>query len=442
MILKKPSWRSLIQRKTNSMEIYDGNFLNKIPDEALQDLKLIHEIISKTGGKVYLIGGSVRDLVLNTTPKEYDLTTSLKPDEIKKHFKRVIDTGIKHGTVTILLKTNSYEITTFRRDVGYSDGRRPDKIIFGESLEEDLLRRDFTMNSLALEIDTGKVLDYHKGVLDIQNKIIKTIGNPMDRFNEDGLRPIRAIRFTSTLNFTIDEMTYHAVKNSKGMISKVSVERFHDELIKIFLSNNPKTALKELINNQIFDLFWSIGKIEKTNIDLDSLSLIPSEYLFLRCSVFFHLIIESKERLSLALKKLRFSNEMSKWIEHFFDLNKTISIQSSNLDYKKKLSNLLSTFDKSNYQKVSESIIYLLKTKGNPDLVKSVQKMYKEIEQFQYPIVKSDLKINGNDLISELPNLEKRKIGEYLNLAMLKVLDDPNHNSKEKLIEILKNSNI
>lgn len=141
---------------------------------------------------------------MNKIPKEYDFTTNAEPKQVKKLFRTVIDTGIDHGTVTIVLDRINYEVTTYRIDKDYLDGRRPEHVEFGTTLQEDLKRRDFTMNALAYDLQTGQLVDEHFGLNDIENKLIRTIGNPIKRFSEDGLRPIRALRFASTLDFTIE----------------------------------------------------------------------------------------------------------------------------------------------------------------------------------------------------------------------------------------------
>ena len=203
-----------------------------IPPKNLEDLQFISRTLNEAGYKCYLVGGSVRDLAIGKVPYEYDLTTSAKPEDVKKIFRKVVDTGIKHGTVTVIVNGEGYEVTTFRLDIGYSDGRRPDAIIYGETLSDDLKRRDFTMNALALDLLTEEFVDEHNGLEDIQNKIIRTIGIPEERFTEDGLRPIRALRFISTLGFSIEEATYRAIYKTRSITAKISVERFHDELNK------------------------------------------------------------------------------------------------------------------------------------------------------------------------------------------------------------------
>lgn len=231
------------------------DLVEKIPKHHLNHLKLISETLQRLGEECYIVGGSVRDLVMGKIPQEYDLTTSAHPQKVKTLFKRVIETGIQHGTVTVVLDRIGYEVTTYRSEQGYTDGRRPDGVEFGVSLTQDLERRDFTMNALALDIKTGALVDLHDGLGDISRKIIQTIGDPILRFSEDGLRPIRAIRFASVMGFTLAPETEAAFVPTKSISAKVAVERFQVELGKILKSPHPQSGLDLLLKYNYFPLF-------------------------------------------------------------------------------------------------------------------------------------------------------------------------------------------
>ena len=164
----------------------------------------ITEIVNRLTGKgyeCYLVGGSVRDLILGHKVLDYDFATNAHPEDVEKLFRRTVPTGIKHGTITVLMKDRQYEVTTYRSDGQYIDGRRPESVSFSETLEEDVMRRDFTINGLAYDVKKEKIIDYVNGLDDIDKRIIRTIGNPVDRFSEDGLRPYRACRFAAKLYF-------------------------------------------------------------------------------------------------------------------------------------------------------------------------------------------------------------------------------------------------
>ena len=197
--------------------------------------------------ELYLVGGVVRDLLLGKTPKDYDLTTNATPEEVKKICialgLKTFDSGIKHGTITILdeFYGQSYEITTYRIDGKYTDGRHPDSVEFVSSLEEDLKRRDFTINSFAYDFLRNELIALDESYFDdLEFGIIRTVGDPAERYEEDALRMLRALRFSAQLNFSIAKETYEAIKQNAMLIQKVSKERIRDELTKILLSDNPQ----------------------------------------------------------------------------------------------------------------------------------------------------------------------------------------------------------
>ena len=186
----------------------------------------------------YVVGGCVRDSILGRIPGDWDITTSAKPKQIKKSFRRTVDTGIEHGTVTVLKGNEAYEVTTYRIDGDYSDKRHPDKVTFTEDLREDLRRRDFTINAMAYNDEAGLV-DEFGGIEDLNNKLIRCVGDADERFDEDALRILRAIRFACQLNFEIEEKTFEAVKKHASELNAVSVERILTELNKMLVSDYP-----------------------------------------------------------------------------------------------------------------------------------------------------------------------------------------------------------
>ena len=205
---------------------------------------------------IYLVGGAVRDIVRGKPAKDWDLATNATPEEVQGMFRRVIPTGIKHGTVTIVYKGLSIETTTFRTEASYSDGRRPDRISFANSIEEDLSRRDFTMNALALELPSLRLVDPYKGQEDIRNRIIRCVGNAEERFAEDGLRPLRALRFATQLQFTLDSPTLEAIPSALPITAKVAMERVRDELDKILGSEKPSIAFRLMEKTGMLDLLF------------------------------------------------------------------------------------------------------------------------------------------------------------------------------------------
>lgn len=218
-------------------------------------LKKMNAIFRDNGFEAHLVGGAVRDMIRGKEASDWDLATNAPPQQVAKIFRRVIPTGIAHGTVTVLFQGHSVEVTTYRTEADYSDGRHPDAVNYAATIQEDLSRRDFTMNAMAASLDDGSIVDPFGGRDDIQNKIIRTVGNPLERFGEDGLRPVRAIRFATQLGFTIDESTMAAIPASIEKTATISLERFRDEFIKILKSPEPSVGLELLEKTGLLQLF-------------------------------------------------------------------------------------------------------------------------------------------------------------------------------------------
>lgn len=216
--------------------------LNNFTIELPENVKYIISTIEGNNLEAYAVGGCVRDTILGKEPDDWDITTSALPTQVKSFFKRTIDTGIAHGTVTVMLDKTGYEVTTYRIDGDYSDGRHPDTVEFSVRLVDDLMRRDFTINAMAYNDKYGLV-DEFDGITDLNNKIIRCVGKPEERFSEDALRMMRAIRFSAQLTFSIENNTLNAIRTLAPTISKISMERIHVELGKTLLSPNPDYVL-------------------------------------------------------------------------------------------------------------------------------------------------------------------------------------------------------
>src|SRR5471030_2394585 len=210
--------------------------------EIPKDVKFIICTLINNGYEAYVVGGCVRDSLLNKTPKDWDITTKPKPEEVIKLFDKVVLTGLKHGTVTVIINKYGYEVTTYRTDGEYEDNRHPKEVQFVSSLKEDLARRDFTINAMAYNEKDGLV-DYFAGIQDLNDQIIKTVGEPKKRFDEDALRMLRAIRFSAQLNFKIDEIVLGTIKELKDNIKNISKERIREEFNKILISNPRKIEI-------------------------------------------------------------------------------------------------------------------------------------------------------------------------------------------------------
>jgi len=203
-----------------------------------KDVKHIIDVLMENGYEAYAVGGCVRDSILGRVPGDWDITTSALPMQVKGLFRRTVDTGIQHGTVTVMLGRNGYEVTTYRIDGKYEDSRHPESVEFTPKLEEDLKRRDFTINAMAYNDEHG-IVDIFDGVGDLQRKIIRCVGNAHDRFDEDALRILRAVRFSAQLGFGIEENTARAAKELAVNLKRISSERIHTEFNKMLKSAHP-----------------------------------------------------------------------------------------------------------------------------------------------------------------------------------------------------------
>ena len=225
----------------------------KIPYE----LQKMNSLFEAAGYEAYLVGGAVRDEIMGKGAHDWDVATNARPEEVMKIFRRVIPTGIKHGTVTVHFMKKAIEVTTFRTESDYSDGRHPDKVEYAGRIEEDLSRRDFTMNAMAASLKDGAIVDPYGGQGDIKARVIRTVGVPHERFMEDGLRPVRAVRFASQLGFNIEQNTYDDILNAETLanVARISAERFRDEFCKMLLSPVPSVGLQLLEQSGLLKIF-------------------------------------------------------------------------------------------------------------------------------------------------------------------------------------------
>lgn len=214
-----------------------------------EDVNKIIHTIEDAGYEAFAVGGCVRDSLLFRTPDDWDITTSAKPEEVKRLFKKTIDTGIQHGTVTVMLHHAGYEVTTYRIDGEYADARHPKEVTFTANLSEDLRRRDFTINAMAYNDRSGIVDDFH-GMEDLKSGVLRAVGDPTERFEEDALRMMRAVRFSAQLDYEIEEKTREAIKALAKNLEQISAERIQVELVKLVKSSHPE-KLRDLYETGI-----------------------------------------------------------------------------------------------------------------------------------------------------------------------------------------------
>ena len=287
----------------------DINNFNKKFNTAINVLEKFNE----AGYEAYFVGGCVRDYLLNDEFSDIDITTNALPEEVKQIFRKSIDTGIQHGTVTILVDEDSFEVTTFRTEDDYIDHRTPEKVEFVSDLKEDLDRRDFTINAMALD-SNGKLYDYHCGERDLRNKVIKTVNNPNERFFEDALRMLRAFRFSSKLGFEIEENTLKAIKNNAELIKFVSIERIVNEFRKLLTGRGNKRSLELLLDSKLNNYIPFLDEISKI-IDFSNYTFCQSLYILSKINDI------SFEKL----KELKLSNKEIKQIKIYEKINEDFS---------------------------------------------------------------------------------------------------------------------
>ena len=269
----------------------------------------ILKIFNRNGYEAYFVGGCVRDYLLGEEFSDIDITTNALPEEVKKIFRKSIDTGIQHGTVTILVNGEGYEVTTFRTEDEYTNHRAPEKVEFVSNLREDLDRRDFTINAMALD-SNGKLYDYHKGESDLTCKVIKTVNNPNDRFYEDALRMLRAFRFSSKLGFEIEKDTLEAIKKNAELIKFVSIERIVNELKKLLSGKGNLRSLELLLDSKLNTYIPFLEEIEIIQ-DFSKYSFCQSLYILSKINdISFDI-----------LKELKLSNKEVKLIKEFDKIN-------------------------------------------------------------------------------------------------------------------------
>ena len=294
--------------------------IDNLPEIFVKAMPVLRTL-EDAGFEAYFVGGSVRDVLLHRHVHDVDITTSAYPEEVKELFDKSIDTGIKHGTVTVLYGGESYEITTFRTESGYQDFRRPDHVTFVQNLDEDLKRRDFTINALAMDMH-GDIVDLFNGIEDLKNHIIRAVGNLAKRFHEDALRMMRAVRFMSQLEFKLEEKTEQAIKDNHELLKKISVERIREEFVKMGLGPFSRQAFQIFLDTQLSeDVPDFAGKKDLLQV-YPQLKFSPTMETSL-WAVIIILLKVSNENIGKFMRDWKNSNAMTEKVEQIikmFDL--------------------------------------------------------------------------------------------------------------------------
>ncbi|NMA87201.1 MAG: CCA tRNA nucleotidyltransferase [Tissierellia bacterium] len=433
-------------------------------------VQLIINILEENNFEAYIVGGALRDILLDKEPKDYDIGTNALPEEIERIFCgfKPISVGKKFGTIVVPQKEGDIEVTTFRKDGDYIDGRRPEWVIYSNNIIEDLSRRDFTINAMAYSEKVG-LIDPFRGKIDLEKQIIKTVGNPEERFQEDYLRILRAVRFSTELGFVIEENTFNAGKKYSKYISNISQERIREEFFKILVSDTPsqgirileeigalKIILPELVetidfhqknphherdiyehvlcvidqvpailNLRLAALFHDMGKVHTQRLDEEGIAHYYNHHKI------------SGEICKTVLKRLKSPNEL-------IDKTEILVLEHMNHHNEfgekglKRLINKLGKEEIFNLLELQKADIKCSNERATIDHIIGREKRIKEILENKEAISVKDLDINGRDLI-EMGYREGEIIGQLLDYLLDRVLEEPELNEKKKLVGLLAN---
>lgn len=427
----------------------------------------VREIINRLEGagfEAFAVGGCVRDAVLGRVPADWDITTSAMPEEVKALFSRTIDTGIQHGTVTVMKDHVGYEVTTYRIDGEYEDARHPRSVSFTSNLVEDLKRRDFTINAMAYN-DRAGIVDEFDGIGDLKNQIIRCVGEPRDRFGEDALRMLRAVRFSAQLGFAIDEKTKEAISELAPNLEKISAERIRVELVKLLVSDHPdflRVAYETGITAIVLPEFDAIMKQQQNDAlhevtvgehTLEALLNVENDKV-LRLTMLFHdfgkpmTYSRTEEGVTRFFGHPDISADMAK------DIMRRLKFDNDTTDKVKKLVSVHDLFIKNAPNRVRRAMSktgkdlfpYFLKVrkanilaqkedaqeKALADL-QELTSIYEGILERDECVCMKELAADGKDLLS-VGVKQGKQIGEILNDLLNIVLEEPEKNTKETLL--------
>ena len=388
---------------------------------------LIIKNLNSNGYEAYIVGGCVRDFLMEKQPNDWDICTNALPDTVCDIFSdyQLIKNGLKHGTVGIIINNSVYEVTTFRTEGEYNDNRHPNRVSFVSDIESDLKRRDFTVNSMAYNFTTG-LIDPYGGLEDIKNKIIRCVGTPDERFEEDALRIIRAIRFSAVLGFDIDDDTKNSIIKNRHLLKNIAVERIRTEFEKILASDNLKVYYEY---NTVFEIFT---KSNNVSVKLSKmLSSLPSS-IPLRLTAYILSIYENDSdiynRAQCLMKSLRFDNKTTARVLGI--------IKNYDMPLCADMSFIRAQIGKIGYSLFTD----LLYIKSQDSTLKDIRKLYNEIISKRLCCTVSELKINGDDLIKNGIKAGKQ-IGCILDKLIKYVINDKVKNTKSDLIKKAKEIN-
>lgn len=381
----------------------------KIPSK----IEYVIDTLCENGFEAYIVGGCVRDMLMGKEPNDFDVTTSAEPNEVQAIFPKTVPTGIKHGTVTVIADKTPIEVTTFRTEGSYTDHRRPDSVVFVKNLKDDLARRDFTVNAMAYNKNSG-VVDYFGGKQDLNIGILRTVGNPLERFNEDALRILRLFRFASVLDFEIESKTLVAALKLLPELETVSRERIYTELSKAVTGKNVN-VLSLLIENE--------------GLKFLKISKLPDFEAIKRCNsfntAFFTFLYLSSEDAESTLGMLKPSNALKLYFSDMCSLL-SLPLPETSIEIKRLLSKFSPTVLE-DYFKIYAAI--------HNENTNSASQLLSEIITNNEPYLISHLAIDGG--ILKKSGFSGREIGEKLDFLLKRVIENPELNTEKELKKIL-----
>ena len=432
-------------------------------------VKKIINVLQSAGYEAWAVGGCVRDSILHREPDDWDITTSARPEQVKVLFHRTVDTGIQHGTVTVLMDRVGYEVTTYRIDGEYEDSRHPKEVTFTASLQEDLRRRDFTINAMAYNEEAGLV-DIFGGIEDISKKVIRCVGDAKERFTEDALRMMRAVRFAAQLGFTIEDATRQAICDMAENLSKISAERIQTELVKLVTSPHPddlriayETGITKVILPE-FDICMTTNQNHPHHCYtvgehiLHSMCEIRPDKV-LRLAMLFHDIgkpdaittdehginhFHGHPEISAAyaqkiMRRLKFDNKSIYYVTNlvrYHDVRMELSRKSVRRAINKIGDDIFPLLFEVREADTLAQSMYKRKEKEQ-DLAK-LKEIYEDIVASRECVSLKQLAVTGSDLIREAGIPEGPQVGVKLKELLSLVIEDPSRNTKEYLLSAAK----
>ncbi len=439
----------------------------KIPKFLRQFGNTFHE----AGYQCYLVGGAIRNMIAGLPATDFDFATDAEPKAVRRLFRKVIPTGILHGTVTVLYQGQHLEVTTFRVEGKYSDSRRPDSVEFTPSIYEDLKRRDFTVNAIAYDLSRNELIDPHRGKEDIQKKIIRAIGSPVDRFSEDPLRMLRACRFSAQLGFSVEDSTLRGIERCASLITNVSSERVRDEMIKILASHAPrrgfllmdKTGLLRILLPEL-TACKNIPQKGMHKFDVFHHSLMAMEFaenkLHIRLAALLHDIgkpdtlsyseageprfynheMVSEEKSRSILRRMKFPKAVEKTVcalvrNHMFSYD--------NLQNDSSIRRFISRVGREELPDLfllrrADSCGIIGERYSCPKLSELEDKINSLLHE-ETALSVGDLSVDGHILSKEAGIPKGPAMGKVLSFLLEAVIDDPGMNTKDRLVELARN---